>query len=189
MKKITFIAASLVFSVSAFAQTWKLDAAHSRVGFSLVHMGVNEFHGSFKQTDAVITSSKADFTDATIEIKAEVANINTDNSQRDQHLQKEDMLDAAKFNAIAFKSTTFKKTGAKTYDVAGELTFHGVTKPVTLKAELVGTTTHPMNKKEIAGFKVTGSFKRSDFGVAPGMPEAMLSDVVKIEADTEFIKG
>ncbi|WP_295128036.1 YceI family protein [uncultured Chitinophaga sp.] len=189
MKKITFIAASLIFSVSAFAQTWKLDAAHSRVGFSLVHYGVNEFHGSFKQTDATITSAKPDFTDATIDIKAEVANINTDNTQRDAHLQKEDMLDAAKFGTVTFKSTTFKKTGAKTYDVPGELTFHGVTKPVILKAELVGTATHPMNKKEIAGFKVTGTFKRSDFGVAQGMPEAILSDVVTIQADTEFVKG
>ena len=81
-----------------------------------------------------------------------------------------------------------KKESGKNYKVTGELTMHGVTKPVTLTATLVGTTTNPMSKKEMAGFHITGSVKRSDFGIGASMPDAMLSEVVTITANTEFSK-
>jgi polyisoprenoid-binding protein YceI len=72
--------------------------------------------------------------------------------------------------------------------VTGNLTLHGITKPVTLDAVLNGTTVHPMTKKEMCGFKVTGKFKRSDFEIAPNMPAPMLGGDVTIIADLEFSK-
>jgi len=149
---------------------------------------INEIDGDFKSFDGKITASKADFSDAVIEFSAETNSINTDIEPRDKHLKSPDFFDAEKNPKISFKSTSFKKEKGKEYKLAGELTMHGVTKPVTLTAVLVGTTTHPMSKKEMAGFRITGSVKRSEFGIGASMPDAMLSENVNITANTEFSK-
>jgi polyisoprenoid-binding protein YceI len=191
MKKISIVAAFLLASaVSSFAQTtWTADPVHSGLGFSILHMGINDFNGSFNTYTATITASKADFSDATYAVSVDVASINTGNDQRNGHLKSADFFEADKFNTATFKSTSVKKTGAKTFKVTGDLTLHGVTKPITLDVVYNGSTTNPMSKKEIAGFKITGSFKRSDFNFAPGMTPPMLGDVVTINANGEFIKG
>jgi polyisoprenoid-binding protein YceI len=188
MKKATIIAALLISSAATFAQTWTVDKAHSRLGFNVTHLSVAELGGTFNSIDAKITSSKPDFTDAVVELTADISSINTDNEQRDTHLKSADFFDAEKFPTLTFKSTSFKKVSDKKYKVSGNLTLKGVTKPVVLDVVLGGTTTNPMSKKPVVGFKITGSIKRSDFGVAAGMPTAMLSDVVTLTAGTEFVK-
>jgi polyisoprenoid-binding protein YceI len=90
---------------------------------------------------------------------------------------------------LTFKSTSVKKVGGNKYKVAGNLTLHGVTKAVTLDATLRGVTTNPMSKKATAGFKVSGTIKRSDFGFGAKYPNAMLSDEVTLNANTEFVKN
>jgi len=189
MKKATIIAALLIASAATtFAQTWTADKAHSRVGFNVTHLSVAELGGTFNSIDAKLTSAKPDFTDAVVEFSADVNSINTDNEQRDTHLKSPDFFDAAKFPTLTFKSTSFKKVSDKKYKVSGNLTLKGVTKPVVLDVVLGGTSTNPMSKKEVVGFKITGTIKRSDFGVAAGMPAAMLSDEVTLNAGTEFVK-
>jgi polyisoprenoid-binding protein YceI len=188
MKKATIIAALLISSAATFAQTWTADKAHSRIGFTVTHLSVAELGGTFNSIDAKITSSKPDFTDAVVEFSADINSINTDNEQRDAHLKTADFFDAEKFPTFTFKSTSFKKVSDKKYKVSGNLTMHGVTKPVVLDVVLNGTSTNPMSKKTIAGFNITGKIKRSDFGVAPSMPAAMLSDDVTLLASTEFAK-
>jgi polyisoprenoid-binding protein YceI len=188
MKKATIIAALLISSAATFAQTWTVDKAHSRLGFNVTHLTVAELGGTFNSIDAKLTASKPDFTDAVVELTADVNSINTDNEQRDGHLKTADFFDAAKFPTLTFKSTSFKKVGDKKFQVSGNLTLHGVTKPVVLDVVFNGTTTNPMSKKTIAGFKITGVIKRSDFGIAPSMPAAMLSDEVALQASTEFAK-
>ena len=175
-------------SVSAFAQTWSIDKAHSRVGFGITHLTINEIDGDFKSFDGKISTTKPDFADATIEFSAEMSSINTDVEARDKHLKSADFFDADKNPKLTFKSTSFKKEKGNEYKVTGNLTMHGVTKPVTLTATLVGTTVHPMSKKEMAGFRITGNINRMDFGVGATMPEAMLSENVKLVANTEFSK-
>lgn len=189
MKKIAVVVSSLLISAASFAQTWTVDKAHSRLGFGITHMTISQFEGNFKSFEATITSSKEDFSDATFEISADVASINTDNERRDGHVKSPDILDAEKFPKLTFKSTSFKLVSGKQYKLTGDLTFHGVTKPVTLDVTLNGTVTNPQSKKTIAGFRFTGSFKRSDFGIAPNMPGAMLSDDVQLLANGEFVKG
>jgi polyisoprenoid-binding protein YceI len=104
-------------------------------------------------------------------------------------LQAPDFFDAAKYPTIVFKSTSFKKsTEPNTYSVTGNLTLHGVTKPVTLTA-LARTGVNPMSKKTIAGFRVTGTINRKDFGIAEQTPAAMLGEEVSIRANAEFIKN
>lgn len=192
MKKLSLISAlSLSLILSAFTavapSTWNLDTAHSKLGFSITHLMVSEVEGSFKKAEATITATKDDFTDAKVTVKADVNSIDTDNDDRDAHLKKPDFFDAEKYPTITFESTSFKKTGDKTYKVKGNLTMHGVTKAIELDAK-ANLGTNPMSKKTIAGFKITGKIKRTDFGIAPETPSAMLSDEVNIVANAEFAK-
>lgn len=189
MKKATIVAALLISSAAAtFAQTWSVDKAHSRLGFNVTHLAIAELGGTFNSIDAKITSAKPDFSDAVVELTADINSINTDNEQRDGHLKSADFFDAAKFPTLTFKSTSFKKVSDKSYKVSGNLTLKGVTKPVVLDVVLGGTSTNPMSKKTVAGFKISGTIKRSDFGVAASMPTAMLADEVTLQAGAEFTK-
>jgi len=191
MKKTALLfAVCSLFSLAGFAQsTWSLDKAHSKLGFTVTHMLISDVDGSFTDFDATITSSKDDFSDAVVEMTAKTSSVNTQNEKRDAHLKNEDFFDAAKHSTITFKSKTFEKVGENKYKVTGDLTLHGVTKPVTLDATLRGTTVNPMSKKTVAGFKVTGTIKRSDFNFGTKYPNAMLSEEVAITANTEFVKG
>ena len=188
MKNIFLLLAASVVSAVSFGQTWSVDKAHSQLGFSITHLGISDIGGAFRSFDSKITASKEDFSDASIELTAEVGSINTGNDQRDGHLKSPDFFDAAKYPAFSFKSKSFTKVQGKQYKLTGDLTLHGVTKPVVLNATLNGTTTNPMSKKNMAGFTITGVIKRTDFGIATSFPAAMLSDDVKLIANTEFAK-
>ncbi|HXB07794.1 MAG TPA: YceI family protein, partial [Puia sp.] len=189
-KKIILSTAALfILAGSTFAQEWNMDKAHSQVNFGITHMGINEIDGVFGSVTAKFTASKDDFSDAVIELNADVNSINTGNEQRNNHLKSDAFFNVAQFGTLTFKSTSFKKVGDKNYQLTGDLTLHGVTKSVTLNATFNGTTTNPMNKKTVAGFKVTGTIKRTDFGIGKDFPPAMLSDDVTLVANTEFIKG
>jgi polyisoprenoid-binding protein YceI len=165
-----------------------LDKAHAKLGFTVTHLMISEVEGWFKTFDAKITSSKEDFSDAVIEMTADVNSINTDNEQRDTHLKGPDFFDATKFPSITFKSKSFKKVSGNNYKATGELTMHGVTKTIELDV-IYRSAIHPMTKKQVAGFKISGKLKRSDFGIGASMPEAMLSDEVAVIANAEFIKN
>lgn len=179
-----------LFSFKSNAQTtWEADAAHSKIGFEITHMMISDVEGSFKKFQSTIVSSKPDFSDAVITLTADLNSVNTDNDQRDGHLKGEDFFDVAKFPTLTFKSTSVKKVGGNKYKVTGNLTFHGVTKPVTLDAVLRGLTTNPMSKKPTAGFKVTGTIKRADFNFGSKYGSAMLGEEVTLTANTEFVQN
>ncbi|HMH21690.1 MAG TPA: YceI family protein [Puia sp.] len=189
MKKTAIITTAFILLTSAgFAQGWTMDKAHSQLNFGIKHLSISEIDGSFTSVEAKITSSKDDLTDAVIELSADINSISTGNEQRNAHLKSADFFDAAQFGTLSFKSTSFKKLSAKNYKATGDLTFHGVTKPVVLDVVFNGTTVNPQSKKTVAGFKVTGTIKRSDFGIAAAMPSAMLSDEVALNANAEFTK-
>ncbi len=188
MKKVTLFAAGLLLSASTFAQSWSVDKMHSYVGFGVTHLTISEIQGNFNSFDSKITDAKTDFNGANLEFSADVNTINTNVEARDKHLKSADFFDAEKMPTMTFKSTSFKKVSGKNYKVAGNLTMHGVTKPVTLDVVYNGSTTNPMSKKTMAGFAVTGNIKRSDFGIGASMPEAMLSETVKLKANLEYSK-
>ncbi len=190
MRKITLTStlaiAGLLMAFKAPAPaTWTLDKSHARLGFSVSHLTVSDVEGSFKKVDASITTTHNDFSDAVVELTAEVSSVNTDNEQRDKHLLSADFFDAAKYPTLTFKSRSFKKVKDNTYKVTGDLTLHGITKPVELTAT-ARSGTNPMSKKPITGFKITGTVKRTDFGIAPSTPGAMLGDEVSLNANAEF---
>ena len=107
---------------------------------------------------------------------------------RDKHLKSADFFDAEKYPTLNFVSTGLKAAGKNKFKLTGNLTLHGVTKPVTLDLLYRGTTSNPMSKAATSGFQVTGKIKRTDFGIATGFPAAMLGDEVTIKADGEFSK-
>jgi polyisoprenoid-binding protein YceI len=181
--------AFLLLAGAGFSQTWNWDKAHSQLNFGVAHNTISEIDGTFSTASATITASKDDFSDATVELTADVNSINTGVEQRNNHLKSPAFFDAAKFGTLTFKSTSFKKTGDKSYEVTGDLTLHGVTKSVTLKAVLNGTIVSPQSKKTIAGFKVTGTVKRTDFGIGTDFPTTVVGDDVQLNANAEFIKA
>jgi len=189
MKKITIVtAAFLLFATAGFSQTWNWDKAHSQLNFGITHLGISEIDGSFGTASAKLTSAKEDFSDATVELTADVSSISTGNEQRNNHLKSPDFFDAAQFGTLTFKSTSFQKVSGKSYKVTGDLTLHGVTKPVVLDVTFNGTIVNPQSKKTVAGFKVKGTIKRTDFGIAASFPTSALSDEVALNANAEFVK-
>jgi len=189
MKKLSLLAvvavSAVLFSFKAIApSTWTVDKNHSKLAFTITHMGISDVEGSFKSFDATITAQGEDFSNAVIDFTADASSLSTDNDARDKHVKSDAFLDVAKYPTLTFKSTSFKKTGANAYTIVGNLTLHGVTKPVTLSA--VVRTGVGMNKKPVAGFKITGSLNRKDFGIGTGFGNAMLSDDIAIAANGEF---
>lgn len=189
MKKsfILFLSA-VVLSISAMAQTtWVHDPYHSKLGFTVTHLGIADVPGYFDEFDVTITASKPDFSDAVVELTADVKSINTGVVPRDNHLRSADFFDVEKYPELTFKSTSIKKVGKDTYELTGDLTIHGVTKTVKVNMLYRGTTSNPnANGAPVAGIQITTTLKRSDFGVGPGFPPPMISDDVRIKADGEF---
>ena len=186
--KITLVLAVVaLFSFTVVEQfNYTVDAAHSRLGFTIKHMGISDFNGNFGKFETKITTSKTDFSDAVVELSADVNTINTGNEMRDGHLKSADFFETEKFPTLTFKSTAFKLVKGKTYKIEGDLTLHGITKKVTLNALHYGNVENPQNKKTVAGFKVTGVIKRSEFGIGAGFPAPGLSDEVNLLADLEL---
>ena len=190
MKRFFF--AALVFvNASSFAQTstWKNDKMHSKLTFTVTHLMVSDVDGLFKNFDVTITSSKANFSDAVFELTADVSSINTEVDMRDNDLKSANFFDVATYPKITFKSTSIQPAGQNKYKLTGNLTMHGVTKPVMMDLWYRGTIQNSMNKRDDAGFKLTGTLKRSDFNIGSQMPSAVVSDEIEIKADGEFGKA
>jgi len=186
MKRIILAIAFVFVAFTSFSQTWVSDPAHSRLGFSISHLTISNITGNFKQFEVTVVSSKADHSDATVEVTAQVASINTDVEARDNHLKSADFFDVQQFPTLKFKSTSLTKIKGKSYKLTGNLTLHGITRPVTLDVVLNGTVTNPMNKKETTGFSIKGILKRSEFNIGGKFPEAMVGDEVTLIASAEL---
>ncbi len=190
MKKLFLILTAFVAltAFTTFSTTWTNDDAHSQLGFTVTHLGIADVSGTFNDFDVFVKSTQPDFSDASFELTAKAASIDTRVEARNNHLKSADFFDAEKYPTLNFKSTGFKKAGKNKYKLSGDLTIHGVTKPVTMDLLYKGTVENPMSKKQTAGFQLTGTIKRSDFNVGPGFPAAVISDEVRIKADGEFIQ-
>src|SRR5690606_32118693 len=129
MRKITLFLGLLLASVSVFAQTtWTADPYHSKLGFTVTHLGIADVPGHFDKYDVSIVSSKEDFSDAVVELTVQTSSISTRVDPRDEHLRSADFFDVAKYPTMTFKSTSIKKAGKDKYTLKGDLTLAGVTK-------------------------------------------------------------
>ncbi len=188
MKKIVSLLFMGLMAVNSFAQNaLKSDPAHSRIQFSVTHLGISEITGNFEKAALSINVDEKNFTNSKISFVVDVNSINTHIEARDNHLRNEDFFDVKKFPEMTFQGTSIKAMKKNMYQVMGNLTLHGVTKPVTVNMLYKGMVVNPMSKKKTYGYQVVGVIKRSDFGVGGGYPEAMISDKVQIKGDFEMI--
>lgn len=166
MKKMLLVAFLGIGFLNANAQTtWAVEPVHSKVNFTVEHLVISEVDGSFKTFEGKAVTSNEDFSDAKITFSVDVASISTDNDQRDNHLKSEDFFYVEKYPKMTFESTSFKKKKGDEYELKGNLTLRGVTKPIAFSVKYGGQAEDGYGNLK-AGFIATGSLNRMDYGVA-----------------------
>ena len=176
------------------AGVYTVDKTHASLIWKVSHAGLSNYTARFKSYDAEINFDPADITKSTVTAKIDPATLETDyvaTAEKDFNknlITKEEWFNAGKFPEITFKSTKIEVTGENTGKIHGDLTFLGVTKPVTLDATFNGAyAVQPFSKKPAMGFSATGSITRSDFGLSTYVP--MIGDKVDIIIEAEFGKN
>lgn len=188
MKKFTFLFSLMLVSMGVMSQTqWTADPFHSKIGFTVTHLGIADIPGHFGDFDVIITSAREDFSDAVVEMTIRTNSIDTRVEPRDNHLKSSDFFDVEKYPTMTFKSTSIKPLGKNTYELTGNLTMHGITKKVKARMLYRGTTANPnADGAPVAGIQITAELDRSDFEIGNGFPPPMISNEVIIKADGEF---
>jgi polyisoprenoid-binding protein YceI len=186
------IAMLIALPVLAHADNWALDPAHTNVEFTVRHMMISNVKGQFQKTSGMVTINGNDPTSAKIDATIDATSIDTRVDKRDAHLKSPAFLDVDKFPTITFKSSKVEADGTGKWKVTGDLTLHGVTKPVVLEVESTGTPiTDPMGNTR-AGASATTKISRKDFGLTWNQPletgGVMVGDDVAISIDVEAIK-
>ncbi|MGE8065332.1 YceI family protein [Pseudomonas sp. NPDC089569] len=184
---------SALLSANVMAADYVVDkqGQHAFVNFKISHLGYSYIYGTFKDIDGKFSFDAAKPEDSKIEFNVNTASVFTNNAERDKHISSKDFLEVDKFAKATFVSTSVKSTGKNadgkdTADVTGDLTIHGVTKPVVVKAIFVGEGKDPWGGYR-AGFEGTTSIKRSDFGKM--MDLGPQSDEVKLIISFEGVKA
>lgn len=142
---------------------WTLDKGHSNVKFSVTHMVVSDVEGSFKLFDGSMEHTKPDYSDAKISFTVDVNSINTDNTNRDNHLKSDDFFNAATYPTMKFESTAFTPLGGNKYKLDGNLTIRDVTKPVSFDVTYGGSIATQRGAK--TGFKAKTTINRFDYNL------------------------
>jgi polyisoprenoid-binding protein YceI len=173
--------------------TYKIDPAHSSASFSVRHMMVTNVRGAFSSVTGTAVWDTGNPANSSVEAAIDATTINTREPQRDAHLKSADFLDVEKYPTIDFKSTSVEVESADEATVKGDLTIHGVTKPVVLKVEGPTEEVKDAWGNVRVGAVATTKIKRSDFGLTwNAVLEAggiAVGDDLKIEIDLSFIKG
>jgi len=165
--------------------TWNGDTVHSFVLFKIKHLGVSFAHGRFSDfsVSAQAGEGGADLSGVSFTVRTE--SVDTGNAKRDQHLKSPDFLNVKQFGEMSFKSTAVKALDKDTSEVTGDLTLHGVTKPLTVKVARVGSG-KGMKGEELAGYETSFMLKRSDFGMTNMV--GPVGDEVYVEVAVEAAK-
>lgn len=191
MKRLAVVTGILALAAPlALAQTstWKSDPAHSEVDFSIKHMSVSNVHGRFGHVTATIALDEKDITKSTVTATIDVAGVDTGEDARNNHLKTPDFFDVANLPTATFTSTSVSKSGSG-LTVNGNLTLHGVTKPIVLTVDGPnGPAESQMDHKQHSGFSATTTISRTAFGIGAKFPGAILSDDVKLTIELEVVK-
>ena len=168
---------------------WTIDKVHSEINFKVKHLVISTVTGKFKTFNATIETDNQDFENARIRFDADVNSIDTNNSDRDAHLRSDDFFNAEKHSKLTFESTSFNKVADGQYKLFGDLSIRGNTKTVELDAVYGGTVRDPYGNTK-AGFEVTGTINRKEFGLKwNGVTEAgnlVVSEDVKLALNVQF---
>ena len=187
MRRSFLLSALLAVGVAQAAPTrYDLDARHTQVRFGWSHLGFSHQVGRFDAFDAQFQFDPADPTRSTLSVTIPIASIDTGVAALDEHLRSPDFFDAAQFPTATFRSTKVEATGPKALKVSGELTLHGVTKPVVLDVTINQVGPYPMGGRPSAGFDATATLKRSDFGIDAW--KSMIGDEVELRIEVEAVR-
>ncbi len=152
------------------AGTYAVDPNHTQVGWRVSHMGFSNYAGGFSEASGTLELQPKNPSASKLTIKIPVASVTTTSAKLTDELKGDQWLDGTKFPEMTFVSTKIAPAGKDHAKVTGDLTLHGVTKPVTLDVTLVGAGVNPLDKKMTVGFEATGVVKRSEFGVKTYLP-------------------
>jgi polyisoprenoid-binding protein YceI len=174
----------------AAVETYEIDPVHSSVMFKVRHL-FTKVAGRFDDFSGILRWDPEDPTKSSVEVTIQAASIDTDNEKRDEHLKSKDFLAVQEYPTITFRSTKVEKVGENRFEVTGDLTIHGVTKPVTLEVEAMGFGPGPMGKYR-GGFTATTKIDRTEFGVSWNMAVEggglVLGKQVEITLDIEVVR-
>ena len=183
---------TLTPAITDLTGDYRIDTAHTRIGFVARHAMVTKVRGTFKQFEGRAHLDQADPTKSTATVTIDIASIDTGNEQRDAHLRTNDFFDAPNHPTMTFQSTKVEKVDDDTYRMTGDLTLKGVTKPVTVDWEHTGTAKDPMGNLR-AGFDGKATINRKDWGVEWNAPletgGVLVSDKIVLEFDVSAIKS
>jgi len=170
---------------------WAVDPTHSSVDFTIRHMMIAKVKGTFHTFEANIEADPQDLTTANISFSVDIASIDTRNNDRDAHLRSGDFFDAEQHPKMTFQSTNIVSKGDGEYNVTGDLTIRGVSRPETFSVTFEGAGRDPWGNEKV-GFSGTGSIKRSDFGLtynaALETGGVLIGDEVKVSIEIEAAK-
>jgi polyisoprenoid-binding protein YceI len=189
MLRHTFSALILALaSTSATATTYTLDPNHTQVQFIWNHYGFTNLTGQFGKIEGTLEFDATDPTRSSVGATIDLASVASNIRKLDEKLVTSDYFDVAKYPTATFKSTRVEKGSTPDrLKVTGDLTLHGVTKPVTLDVDVVKVGTQPLRKGDAAGFDATASIRRSDFGIKTYLP--MVADEVKLHIVAEAVEA
>lgn len=184
---------STATSIPGVTTTWKLDPAHSVAEFKVKHMMISNVKGSFTGLSGTLTLDETDYTHSTAEASIDVASVKTGDAQRDGHLKSPDFFDADQFPTITFKSTNIDAKGGADYEVTGDFTLHGVTKPVVFAVEDVSEPSKDPWGNQRIGLSASTKINRKDFGLAWNSAletgGLLVGEEVTISLEVQFIKS
>lgn len=172
--------------------TWKIDQSHSDVNFKVKHLMISTVTGKFESYDGTVEQNNPDsFEGSSISFTADVASISTGVKDRDNHLRSNDFFNAEEFPTMKFESSSFEKSSDDEYLLHGNLTIRDNTKPVTLRANFNGITSDMWGGTR-AGFEISGTIKRKEFGLlwnaTTELGGVVVSDDVKLALDIQLVK-
>lgn len=178
----TLIATASSASFAA-AEPYAIDTSHTNIVFTWNHLGFSNLSGRFEQLDGEFLFDAADPTQSSVKVTIPVASLSTGVDKLDEHLRGDDFFDIANHPEATFTSTGVTKTGENTFQVAGDLTIRGVTRPAVLDVTVNRIGEHPMSKKPSAGFDATTTIRRSEFGMSYALPA--VPDEIRVTISTE----
>lgn len=165
--------------------TWKNDPDHSHLGFVVRHLMITDINGRFADVDIDVDVPGDNLGEAAFSMTAKAASIDTHVHARDEHLRSADFFDVAQHQELTFQSTEVRLGADKTGTITGILDMRGVSREVTFAITASDRITNPINNKETQSFSITGEVNRSDFGIGPNIPAAIVSDRVRVAANFE----
>jgi polyisoprenoid-binding protein YceI len=177
-------------SKAATTSEWEIDTAHTSAQFSVKHLMVSTVRGHFRKVTGAVIFDEADLTRSSVQVEIDASSLETGEPKRDGHLRSADFFDVEKFPKLTFRSTRIERAGNE-FSVTGDLTLHGVTRPVTLTAEAPSAPMKDPYGRVVRGISATGKLNRKDWGLgwnaALETGGVLVGEEVKLQIDAELV--